>query len=106
MFLPCTGGHVDPSYQRWRRDQRRWRRLKRIDGGRDIWEEGDERWQRRQFSKIWTVMPSAQDFVPPKTFGVESTATSIAETDAERSVAFGLQDQEHAAIPAHRVESL
>jgi len=69
-------------------------------------EEGDERWQRRQFSKIWTVMPSAQDFVPPKTFGVESTATSIAETDAERSVAFGLQDQEHAAIPAHRVESL
>ncbi|CAK8990772.1 unnamed protein product [Durusdinium trenchii] len=42
-------------------------------------ELGDERWQRRQFSKIWTVMPSAQDFVPPKTFGVESTATCIAE---------------------------
>lgn len=68
-------------------------------------EEGDERWQRRQFSKIWTVMPSAQDFVPPKTFGVEATATSIAETDMERGVPFGLQEEEK-PIPTHRVESL
>mmetsp|Transcript_51391 Transcript_51391/g.62856 ORF Transcript_51391/g.62856 Transcript_51391/m.62856 type:complete len:349 (+) Transcript_51391:3-1049(+) len=68
-------------------------------------EEGDERWQRRQFSKIWTVMPSAQDFVPPKTFGVEATATSISETDLERSVPFGLQEDEK-LVPTHRVESL
>lgn len=46
---------------------------------------GDERWQKRQFSKIWTVMPSPQDFVPPQSFGTaHHTATVIPETDAER----------------------
>ncbi|CAE8615040.1 unnamed protein product, partial [Polarella glacialis] len=49
---------------------------------------GDERWQRRQFSKIWTVMPSPQDFVPPEKFGAQEAATVIAETDVERLAPF------------------
>merc|ERR1739848_475897 len=49
----------------------------------------DARWQKRQFSKIWTVMPSAQDYTPPERFGGPSVAVVlIAETDAERNALF------------------
>eukprot|EP00930_Biecheleria_cincta_P084367 TRINITY_DN73855_c0_g1_i1.p1 TRINITY_DN73855_c0_g1~~TRINITY_DN73855_c0_g1_i1.p1 ORF type:complete len:916 (-),score=147.14 TRINITY_DN73855_c0_g1_i1:58-2805(-) len=66
---------------------------------------GDERWQRRQFSKIWTVMPSSEDFVPPKSFGVQATATLIAETDGERNAPFSGEGAV-GAVPSHRIESL
>jgi len=66
---------------------------------------GDERWNRRKFSMIWTVMPSAQEFVPPKTFGVESTAILIQETDAECFAPFGGEESDK-VVPSHRVESL
>lgn len=49
----------------------------------------DARWQKRQFSKIWTVMPSSQDYTPPEALGGADTAISvIAETEEERSMPF------------------
>jgi len=51
--------------------------------------QSDARWQKRQFSKIWTVMPSAQDYVPPETFGGKQAVTSvIPETELERDAPF------------------
>lgn len=50
----------------------------------------DARWQKRQFSKLWTVVPTAQDYTPPETFGSAQAATTIiTETDAERDAPFG-----------------
>lgn len=49
---------------------------------------GDERWQKRQFSKIWTVMPSPQDYVVPDTFSDQVACTQIVETDAECNAPF------------------
>jgi len=61
---------------------------------------GDERWQKRQFSKIWTVMPSPEDYQLPTegaTAGGRSGAagaktsgppTSIPETALEANSPF------------------
>jgi len=50
---------------------------------------GDARWQKRQFSKIWTVMPSPQDYEPPETFGSPQLPTTlISETDDEFNAPF------------------
>lgn len=54
--------------------------------------EGDERWQKRQFSKIWSVMPSPQDYVLPMSVPVRPVAgavvPSFAETPAESAAPF------------------
>lgn len=52
---------------------------------------GDERWQKRQYSKIWTVMPDPQDYALPAIVASRpgGTATVVAETDAERDAGFG-----------------
>merc|ERR1712151_816140 len=55
-------------------------------------QDGDERWQKRQFSKIWTVAPSPQDYAPEgsesRTPGPKSGSTVIRETSAERGNSF------------------
>jgi len=49
---------------------------------------GDERWQKRQFSKIWTVMPLPQDYALPDSFGDKVACTLILETDTECGTPF------------------
>lgn len=58
--------------------------------------EGDERWQKRQFSKIWSVMPSPEDYQMPTTNasgngdGIKglSIITNIEETALEALAPF------------------
>lgn len=75
-------------------------------------EEGDERWQKRQFSKIWSVQPSPQDYAMPsngRAAGASApgaAAADFSETDAERGEPF--LDESLMDLPgiASRIESL
>jgi len=50
--------------------------------------EEDARWQKRQFSKIWTVAASPQDYALPKAGEGDAGITEIKETSAERGSPF------------------
>jgi len=51
--------------------------------------EGDERWQKRQLSKIWTVMPTSQNYMLPDTGATGRLGSSVInETDVEVGEAF------------------
>lgn len=50
--------------------------------------EEDARWQKRQFSKIWTVMASPQDYALPKSGDGGIGIVEIKETSAERGSPF------------------
>eukprot|EP00929_Paragymnodinium_shiwhaense_P001759 TRINITY_DN101994_c0_g1_i1.p1 TRINITY_DN101994_c0_g1~~TRINITY_DN101994_c0_g1_i1.p1 ORF type:complete len:994 (+),score=233.48 TRINITY_DN101994_c0_g1_i1:111-3092(+) len=73
--------------------------------------EGDARWQKRQLSKIWSVLPSASDYVMPTALvggpaGPNNAAapTVIAESDIERASPFA--DEAYAPMSAARIQSL
>merc|ERR1712217_142333 len=48
----------------------------------------DARWQKRQFSKIWSVMPSPQDYMLPDVSTTANTVAVVAETDADAQCPF------------------
>jgi len=73
--------------------------------------EGDARWQKRRYSKIWSCLPSVQDYVAPAALlagaagpSNASAATVIAETDLERASPF--VDEAYAPLSAARIQSL
>lgn len=68
--------------------------------------EGDERWQKRQLSKIWTVMPTSQDYTLPDAVAKGHVASSVIdETDVELGEAFC--DDVRGPFPAaRRIEAL
>jgi len=66
---------------------------------------GDARWQRRQFSKIWTVMPSPQDYQLPEVPRGAATSALIEETDVEREAPFS-EDSLGTILGSSRMESL
>jgi len=73
--------------------------------------EGDARWQKRQFSKIWSVMPSPQDYALPPPSKVVATggaaSPSFVEVATESAAPWcdeGMVDC--ASIPKQRIESL
>merc|ERR1712187_388676 len=47
----------------------------------------DARWQKRQYSKIWSVQPQAADYAPPPAATAGSSQV-IAETSVERLCPF------------------
>lgn len=71
---------------------------------------GDARWQKRQFSKIWTVMPSPQDYqLPPASaaaVGHGLAAMDFLETAAEANAAFLDEALVDIPVGARSIESL
>lgn len=69
---------------------------------------GDARWQKRQYSKIWTVMPSPQDYAVPQTNSgpADAAVAVLPETDVERDAPFIDEALPPFGLAAARIESL
>eukprot|EP00927_Polykrikos_kofoidii_P043217 TRINITY_DN37277_c0_g1_i1.p1 TRINITY_DN37277_c0_g1~~TRINITY_DN37277_c0_g1_i1.p1 ORF type:complete len:1069 (-),score=233.90 TRINITY_DN37277_c0_g1_i1:64-3270(-) len=72
----------------------------------------DERWQKRQHSKIWNILPSAQDFMPPPMPGrsgagdIGGSIVVIEETDLEAASPFVDGCSGGSSLPVRTVQSL